>query len=443
MEVRDAESLDVAGITAIYNDAVEHTTAIWNDVTVDEANRSAWLDDRRAADRPVLVAVDDSGVVGYASYGDWRAWDGYRHTVEHSVYVRKDQRGNGIGRALMDELIDRARRAGVHVMVAGVDGSNVGSIRLHEKLGFRDVGTLHQVGTKFGRWLDLTFLELALDVSPVGSVTSEESADLETGAALPAAFFLPVGEDEFDSTVATSSPWDERMQHGGPPAALLARAVERSRPDPDMPIARLTVDMLGPIPQGRIRTEATIVRPGRRVELVEAKLWADGKLAVSATAWRIRRTPESTAQQANSEPAPALPGAQPQRFFPGLDPSWGYGRAIEWRFAEGAYDALGPASVWTRLRIPLVAGEETSPVQRAAVVADSANGISAELPLADWMFVPPSLTITFGREPVGEWVNLAARSHLFEDGTGFTTGHLADGHGLLGSVDQPLLVAQR
>lgn len=164
MNIRDAGRNDIQGITAIYNDAVEHTTAIWNDTKIDEANRVAWLADRQRAGYPVLVAVDDDGgVLGYASFGDWRAWDGYRHTIEHSVYVRSDQRGNGIGKALMVALIERARAIGKHVMVAGIEAKNHGSLRLHEKLGFEHVGLLKQVGMKFGSWLDLAFLQLTLD----------------------------------------------------------------------------------------------------------------------------------------------------------------------------------------------------------------------------------------------------------------------------------------
>uniref|UniRef100_UPI003221B93B GNAT family N-acetyltransferase n=1 Tax=Microbacterium sp. TaxID=51671 RepID=UPI003221B93B len=132
--------------------------------TVDAADRAAWIAARQASGYPVLVAVDQGDtVVGYASFGDWRAFDGYRHTVEHSVYVRSDQRGGGIGRALMLTLIERARRLGKHVMVAGVEAGNEGSLRLHERLGFEHAGTLRQVGTKFGAWLDLTFLQLTLD----------------------------------------------------------------------------------------------------------------------------------------------------------------------------------------------------------------------------------------------------------------------------------------
>lgn len=164
MDIRDADEHDLEGIMAIYNDAVEHTTAIWNDTKVDLNNRANWLADRQRAGYPVLVAVNDGGdVLGYASFGDWRAFDGYRHTVEHSVYVRADQRGAGIGKALMLALIQRAQNIGKHVMVAGIEAGNIGSIRLHEKLGFEQVGLLQEVGMKFGGWLDLAFLQLKLD----------------------------------------------------------------------------------------------------------------------------------------------------------------------------------------------------------------------------------------------------------------------------------------
>lgn len=171
MQVRDARDGDLEGVMAIYNDAVLNTTAIWNEVAVDLANRRAWLADRERAGYPVLVAVDDGGsVLGYASFGDWRAFDGYRHTVEHSVYVRSDVRGGGIGTALMAELIARARAIGKHVMVAGIEAENRSSIALHERFGFEQVGLLPQVGMKFGRWLDLAFLQRVLDdrATPAG-----------------------------------------------------------------------------------------------------------------------------------------------------------------------------------------------------------------------------------------------------------------------------------
>jgi L-amino acid N-acyltransferase len=164
MPVRDAVRDDVPTITSIYNEAVQHTTAIWNDTLVDVANRMQWLADREKQGYPVLVAVDHAGsVLGYASFGDWRAFDGYRHTIEHSVYVHESQRGKGIGVELMRALIERAREIGKHVMVAAIESGNTGSIRLHEKLGFQHVGQMPQVGMKFGSWLDLTFLQLTLD----------------------------------------------------------------------------------------------------------------------------------------------------------------------------------------------------------------------------------------------------------------------------------------
>lgn len=164
MQIRDANLSDIEGIVAIYNDAVLNTTAIWNELAVDAANRAAWLAERQRVAYPVLVAVDDDRtVLGYASFGDWRAFDGYRHTVEHSVYVNKDCRGAGTGKALMIALIERARTLGKHVMVAGIEAGNDASIELHRKLGFEQVGLLKEVGTKFGRWLDLAFLQLTID----------------------------------------------------------------------------------------------------------------------------------------------------------------------------------------------------------------------------------------------------------------------------------------
>ncbi|THF47570.1 GNAT family N-acetyltransferase [Allorhizobium terrae] len=163
--VRDAHDGDLAAICDIYNHAVEHTTAIWNDVLIDVANRSIWLEQRRARGFPVLVAEVDGKVAGYASYGDWRAFDGYRHTVEHSVYVDKDCRGAGLGKILMQALIERAKAGNVHVMIAAIEAGNVASIALHEKLGFRLVGIHREVGTKFGRWLDLAAMELRIDNS--------------------------------------------------------------------------------------------------------------------------------------------------------------------------------------------------------------------------------------------------------------------------------------
>ncbi|MCM2400474.1 GNAT family N-acetyltransferase [Rhizobium sp. S153] len=160
--IRDAVEADLPAIRDIYNHAVEHTTAIWNEVLIDVDNRRVWLELRRAKGFPVLVAEKDGKVAGYASYGEWRAFDGYRHTVEHSVYVDRDCRGAGIGKQLMLELIARAKAADMHVMIAAIEAENKASIALHERLGFRLVGIHREVGIKFGRWLDLAAMELRL-----------------------------------------------------------------------------------------------------------------------------------------------------------------------------------------------------------------------------------------------------------------------------------------
>ncbi len=163
LSIRDATPADAAAILPIHNHAVRETTAIWNEGESDLAGREAWLAARAAAGFPVLVAEIDGTVAGYASFGEFRAWDGYRFTVEHSVYVDPSRHRSGVGRALLEALVERARAMGKHAMIAGIEASNEGSIALHRSLGFVEVGRLPQVGAKFGRWLDLVFLQLTLD----------------------------------------------------------------------------------------------------------------------------------------------------------------------------------------------------------------------------------------------------------------------------------------
>ncbi len=164
MQIRDAQDADLEGILIIYNDAVQNSTAIWNDRLVDLDNRRAWLAERHEQGYPVLVAIDDEQqVAGYASFGPWRPHDGFRHTVENSVYVNPDHRGGGIGRSLMQVLIERARRLDKRVMIAFIESENRASIHMHQQLGFIHVGQMRQVGCKFGRWLDLTMMQLTLN----------------------------------------------------------------------------------------------------------------------------------------------------------------------------------------------------------------------------------------------------------------------------------------
>jgi phosphinothricin acetyltransferase len=154
-----AARAQLPGILDIYNEVIRNSTAVFSDTEVTLENREAWFDAKRSAGFPVLAAVDPSGVVGFGTFGEFRTWPGYRFSVEHSVHVRADCRGRGIGRALVQALLSEAARMQKHVMIAGIDAQNVTSVALHEKLGFKTVGELHEVAFKFGRWLDLKFMQ--------------------------------------------------------------------------------------------------------------------------------------------------------------------------------------------------------------------------------------------------------------------------------------------
>lgn len=163
MTIRPATEDDLAAINEIYNEVIATSTAIYADDPVSLEERRAWFAARRAAGYPVLVADEGGGVLGLATFGDFRAYPGFRHTVEHSVHIRADARGRGLGGALVAALFEPALALGKHVMVAGIDATNDGSIRLHERLGFERGTVLREVGRKFGRWLDLLLMQKFLD----------------------------------------------------------------------------------------------------------------------------------------------------------------------------------------------------------------------------------------------------------------------------------------
>jgi phosphinothricin acetyltransferase len=161
VEVRPAQAADTEAVREIRNHAIAHSTALWTDTQQSPAEGAAWLAahlERGSA----FVAEADGEVVGFAVYGQWREKEGYRHSVEDSVYVREDRHGLGIGSALLGTLVTAAREAGHHVMIAGIEAENTASVRLHERFGFQHVGTIPEVGVKFGRWLDLTLMRLPL-----------------------------------------------------------------------------------------------------------------------------------------------------------------------------------------------------------------------------------------------------------------------------------------
>lgn len=156
--LRDATPADLEAMRAIYNDAVLHTTATYDYDPRPAEKQQAWFEAKQAAALPVLLADVDGQVAGYASYGPFRAWDGYRYTVEHGVYVDARFRRQGIASALIEALMSRARGQGLHLLVAGIDADNAGSIELHRRLGFEPAGVLKEAGYKFERWLDLAFM---------------------------------------------------------------------------------------------------------------------------------------------------------------------------------------------------------------------------------------------------------------------------------------------
>jgi L-amino acid N-acyltransferase YncA len=162
MIIRDATEADLPQILRVYNEVIAHSTAIWTEEPSTLEDRQAWFVARKGLGYPILVASDESEILGFASFGDFRAWPGYRHTVEHSIHVRAGERRRGIGSALLPVLIERAARLDKHVLLAGIDGENVASIAFHKRFGFNDAGRLREVGSKFGRWIDLVFLQRGL-----------------------------------------------------------------------------------------------------------------------------------------------------------------------------------------------------------------------------------------------------------------------------------------
>ena len=153
---------DLRDILAIYNEIIRNSTAVYSEEEFTPARGEAWFDAKMQQGFPLIVARDESGITGFGTFGEFRAWPCYRHSVEHSVHVRADRRGHGIGRALVVDLLARAAADARHVMIAGIDADNAVSIGLHRSLGFVSVGHFREVGRKFGRWLDLEFMQCIL-----------------------------------------------------------------------------------------------------------------------------------------------------------------------------------------------------------------------------------------------------------------------------------------
>jgi hypothetical protein len=253
-------------------------------------------------------------------------------------------------------------------------------------------------------------------------------------------FFVPLGDDRWLATKHTTGPWDASAQHGGPPSALLGRAIEQCVPRSEMIVARFTGEILGAVPVGELTVRARVIRPGRSVELVEAVAAAGGRDVMRANAWRVLRTTSESVPAEHPEP-PAIPASSNAMVGRG----WvdGYLSAIEWRMASGAFGTPGPATAWARMRYPLVPDEDPSPLQRVLIVADSGNGLSGTLDITSWYFINPELTVHLHREPAGEWILVDARTTISAGGAGLATTTLYDREGPVGTGAQSLLIKDR
>jgi len=257
------------------------------------------------------------------------------------------------------------------------------------------------------------------------------------------AIFMTDGE-RFIPTDLARGPWTPEAQHGGPPAALLARAVERFTGGHLMFVARLTIELLRPVPIAPLTIEASWARPGRKVQLVTASLFSGDTEVARATGLRIRRT--KLALPADLPRVAPPPGPNSNGF---IRPPWDgildyrafHSLAVEHRFVGGAFEHPGPATDWVRLRVPLVEGEETSPLCRVAAAADFGNGVSWVLNRGEgYSFINPDLTIYVHRLPLGEWVCLDAVTHVQANGVGLAESTLYDEHGVIGRALQSLIV---
>ncbi|MET0837203.1 MAG: thioesterase family protein [Marmoricola sp.] len=257
-----------------------------------------------------------------------------------------------------------------------------------------------------------------------------------------ASFYQPGPGDLVLSTPATAGPWSATAQHGGPPAALLGRALEQVDEGSPRTIGRFTMDLLGPVPVAPLQVSSSVLRPGRTVSLRQAELSDEsGRVLVRAQAWAF---PVAEGGPVAGADVRLEHGPDDGRLE---DPpaSWhrGYLDAVEWKWIEGAVTRPGPAVVWMRPLVPLLPGEDMSPLQRLLSCVDSASGASAALDPAEWNFLNTELTVHVVRPPVGEWVCLEAHTTLGGGAVGLAASEVYDERGLVARSAQALLVTPR
>jgi hypothetical protein len=239
----------------------------------------------------------------------------------------------------------------------------------------------------------------------------------------------------------TEGPWSPDAQHGGPVAALLARTAELAPSPGPMQVVRLTVELLRPVPMRPLTAAAAVVRPGRKVQVVDARLSVDDVDVAWGRALRIRSARVDVPAQEPEPPSPAPPDDTPEpRRAPAGTP---FADAVDLRFIAGSWQELGPVKMWTRLMVPVVAGEEPSAMQRTAAAADFGNGVSRVLDFATHVFINPDLTVSLSRLPVGAWIGFDVVSRLSTEGYGQAESLIFDAAGPIGRSVQSLLVEAR
>ncbi len=253
-------------------------------------------------------------------------------------------------------------------------------------------------------------------------------------------FYVRVDEQTYDPTELTRGPWDAYAQHAGPPAALLGHVIE-AKSRKGMRIARITFDILRPVPLSTLRATTRTIHQGRSVEIIEAELTNNGRIVMRANALRIREEEGATPEHAEGRKVSGPEGLDdnqiPMRF------DVGYHTAMETRNVEGAFPIPGPATVWFRMRHPLVDGEVTKPLERVLIAADSGNGVSGVLSIKEYLYINPELTVHLQRYPTTEWVCLQARTTISGDGIGLADTVLHDEQGPIGRGTQSLYVARQ
>jgi hypothetical protein len=262
----------------------------------------------------------------------------------------------------------------------------------------------------------------------------------------PTSAYTALADQRFRASELTRGPWDPAHQHAGPPTALVCRAIERAAAAHGLGhVARLTVNLLRPVPIGELEVEVEPGYVGRNAAHYAARLVGEGKEIARFTALMQRENDVPLPEGLPGHPLPKVqrgPDTSPPATFPFAGRHVGYADLVEARIAHGIF-FRGPCTVWFRLRHPVLEGETPSPYQRLAVAADSGNGISSILDFARYSFVNADLTINLLRAPRGEWVCLEARTHLAGNGCGLAESRLFDVDGLVGLATQSLSVRPR